>query len=551
MRNAAAVRLRSRDRSRLRSLRATVAMMIGSGVAGTLLLTASPAWAIADFPPLTEQEKIGQRIFRSGVGQQPITATVSAGQVVPSSGDFACQRCHGEDGAGQREGGVLVPSIRLPDLTAPLSGTRPSGRSHPAYAAATIGAALRVGVDPAGQSLHALMPRFRMSDSDMADLLAYLGRLGNEPVAGVESGSVRVAMLRPESGPLAEGGRSVETLLRAMFEDINDRGGVYGRKILLTTLAYDPFDRSLAAKRVAELIETGQVFCFVGSVGLQSNDLISKAIAAAGVPVIAPATPALVDATEDRGNVYTVLPGFDTQAKVMVDFVAERSAPRIARIAVVSTADDEGKRLAAAARRQVEKRQMALVAAIALPPQGLDERHWQELLASRADAILYLGGVDDSTRLAARLQDSDWQPMTVGSAERMAGGMIHWGRMPRLAQRFFAAALIDGQEPEPAAARRFGALVRPDQAAVRHLGLLWAAYSGVELLEHALRLTGRQLTKQRLTGSLDRIERFHAGVFPEITFSNYRREGTRGSRIIAAIAESGRWREARGWREPQ
>lgn len=156
--------------------------------AALLLLAAVP-------PPDPE---LGRRIYREGVsgGAQP-----------------ACASCHRRSGFGTSEGGVYVPRVTGPALFRPRQLRRADlfrnlyqelqtslydarvrdPRLRPAYTPETLAAAVREGRDPAGRALAPLMPRYRLSEEEMAALTAYLQGLSAAPSPGVDGETIHFA----------------------------------------------------------------------------------------------------------------------------------------------------------------------------------------------------------------------------------------------------------------------------------------------------------------------------------------------------------------------
>jgi len=66
-------------------------------------------------------------------------------------------------------------------------------RERPAYTRETLAAALREGHDPAGRVFDSPMPRYRLSDGELDDLLAYLRTLAAEPAPGIEENAFHFA----------------------------------------------------------------------------------------------------------------------------------------------------------------------------------------------------------------------------------------------------------------------------------------------------------------------------------------------------------------------
>lgn len=123
----------------------------------------------------------GQQIFYTGATDSgPIPRTIAGGGMtgLGMMGNVACVDCHGEDGRGGRVGmmfgSVDIPDIRYSTLSKPRSE---EGTTIPAWTEGDIARAIRDGVEPNGQSLRAPMPRWAMTDAEIADVISYLKEL--------------------------------------------------------------------------------------------------------------------------------------------------------------------------------------------------------------------------------------------------------------------------------------------------------------------------------------------------------------------------------------
>ena len=192
------------------------------------LLFALPAGA----RELTPEELRGRQIYRTGESPsgQPITAAVGVEDLELPATALPCMSCHGRDGRGKAEGGVRPSNLQWDALTKPYSVPDGTGRQHPPYTPALLKRAIAMGVDPAKQRLHLAMPRYRMSMSDAGDLIAYLRRIGNDPDPGIADTSISVGMLLPASATAD----AIRDALQAHFESVNEAGGIFGRRIVLT-----------------------------------------------------------------------------------------------------------------------------------------------------------------------------------------------------------------------------------------------------------------------------------------------------------------------------
>jgi len=139
-------------------------------------------WALA-VPPASDGtiSSAGQLIYYTGASESgPIPRTVAGGGMMGRGMmvNIACVDCHGDDGRGGRIGmmfgSVDIPDIRYSILTSPRSE---DGTTVPAWSDRDIARAIRDGVEPDGQNLKAPMPRWDMTDAEVADVIAYLKEL--------------------------------------------------------------------------------------------------------------------------------------------------------------------------------------------------------------------------------------------------------------------------------------------------------------------------------------------------------------------------------------
>ena len=121
----------------------------------------------------------------------------------------ACVGCHRPSGLGNFEGGLAVPPIAGPTLFKPLDRDtagffRASARYRirPAYDEASLARLLRTGITPDGVTLHAAMPRLRITDAQLADLAAYLRGLSAAASPGLTHDEVYLATIStPDADP--------------------------------------------------------------------------------------------------------------------------------------------------------------------------------------------------------------------------------------------------------------------------------------------------------------------------------------------------------------
>lgn len=165
----------------------------GATLAGSVLLAAATLAACGAMGP--GMHGVDQREFASNGERIYFTATNNAGDVIAydggpgggmMGGSLACVSCHGPAGRGGRVT-LMMQTFNAPDITWPaLTGAHEETgeMEHPPYTEETVKRAITQGVDPAGHPLDAVMPRWRLTDRDLEDLVTYLRTLGGAAAVG-------------------------------------------------------------------------------------------------------------------------------------------------------------------------------------------------------------------------------------------------------------------------------------------------------------------------------------------------------------------------------
>ncbi len=125
-----------------------------------------------------------QRTFASNGERIYFTGTSStSNQVISVSGGHhhmrmhggGCVTCHGEN----REGGAIMwpwfwetaPALTRDSL---LGDHQDDGHTHAVYDVESLKLAITDGINPAGEPLNDLMPRWQMAEQDLQDLVEFL-----------------------------------------------------------------------------------------------------------------------------------------------------------------------------------------------------------------------------------------------------------------------------------------------------------------------------------------------------------------------------------------
>lgn len=499
---------------------------------------------------MSDAEKRGKRIYMEGKGRHKVSAfLLSAGIRAPGAG-FPCINCHLAGGTGQLEGGVQSADITWVNLTKEFSGRRPSGRSHPPYDEESLMTAITSGLDPSGNELDPAHPRFEMDREDLSDLVAYIKVMDREPAPGVSDNEVRVGILLPEKGPLAEAGREVQSLLSGYFAELNARGGLYSRSIVLVPLPFDPYREDGALSEARKPVESGDVFCFLANVGGQAGDNAARYLASQRVPVLVPLLSAPESASGSDRYTFHIFAGIRDQAMVMVDFLSERLGKPGKRLGLLYAEDGSGRAGAEGTKEQMKKYGIALAVEESFFPGTFSAatvvRRFRE---KTVDAVLYFGGPREATAFAEEAERLSWRPLFLAPAT-MAGNVTASIPSGFLGYVYLASPF----EPPDPYSRKMAEFLRLGEkygVGRKHLTFQYLAYSGAILLEEGLKRSGKGVTRETFVDTIGNVWKFETGVTPPLTYNPNRRSGATGAAILGVDKDTRRLAPAAPWREPR
>jgi mono/diheme cytochrome c family protein len=289
-------------------------------------------------------------------GESPSGREISAlvGELDVPASTVTCAGCHGARAEGKTEGGVTAGNLTWANLSKPYGHTHPTGRKHGPFDEAAFARALADGIDPADNTMLNAMPRFKMSPEDVADLIAYVKRIEDDRDPGISDAAVRVGTVLPSKGALAELGAAMRDVLNAFFDDVNNKGGIYNRRVELQ-LAESGGDAAQTAEGARKLVHEGQVFALVGGLSAGADRELASLAREDEVPFVGPST--LLPQTGFGANryIFYLLPGMAEQARALVNFNSQRKTNAKSSVALVYSEGEIGGAAAAAVEEQCKK----------------------------------------------------------------------------------------------------------------------------------------------------------------------------------------------------
>jgi len=363
----------------------------------------------------------GQRMYREGLlpSGEPVRAT-AVGDVAISGAQATCMSCHRRSGFGSVEGNEVVPPVVGPILydtgdprtdafktnLGRMASSGPKPTLRPAYDDETLARAIRDGVDSGDRTLDPLMPRYRLSDVQVAQLVTYLKTLSDAPSPGVTETEFHFATVF--AGPVSPQQRTaVLKVFKAYFADMNGLTRNEKEHVGRGTWYHEWKDKSYRQWRLhvwdlegppeswREQLEARYrdqpVFALIGGVGASDWSPVHRFCADNEIPCVLPHTDLPVVADGDFYNVY-FSKGLTLEAEALARHLASTGVLTSGRTVLQIYRSDPRSAVPAAALRRaladlgfdgfVEHRLQ--------DPEVPGADFWQDLLARQRPDVLIL-----------------------------------------------------------------------------------------------------------------------------------------------------------------
>jgi ABC-type branched-subunit amino acid transport system substrate-binding protein len=481
-------------------------------------------------------EKQGREIYRGSKGPSTdqVVAVMGKDRVEVPASIVPCVGCHGHDGLGRAEGGVIPSNIAWDVLSKPYPVKRADGREHPPYDERSLKRAFTMGIDPGGNELDLSMPRYRMPHKAAEALVAYLKILGSKPDPGVDDTRVRLGVILPPAGPLNGMGDVIRQVLSAYADRISRRGGIYGRRVEMVFLVPPPPpDARLEAIR--SFLERDDIFALTASFLSGADQAVASLVQELEVPLLAALNLHPFETVTFHRYMFAIGPGLGEQARASLEFAADELRG-LARRAVVAYARELGlarvaQEVLAQGARQGPK---TLWSSIQMVDYGsvLDVKEFaQNQKRLGTDVVFFLGAGADALALLREARKLDWQPYLFLFSPLLGTGVL--GELGEHADRVF---LSFPAWPSQGAKRQdslYGELSDRYGLPRQHLSIQLTALGAAAVTSEALRRSGRNLTREKLVDILEGLDGYETGLIPRISYDPNRHIGALGGYVVS------------------
>lgn len=372
--------------------------------------------------------------------------------------------------------------------------------------------------------------------------------LAGHPAFGGEQGvaedSIKVGASLDMTGPIAFVGKSVADGMNVYFSAINDEGGIHGRKIM-QVVEDNGYKPSRAAASVVKLNDRDKVFAIVGTAGTPTTLAMIPALERMKLPLVGTGSFSPKLAHPPKKYVFHLLTNYNEQMRIGLDYIVKDLGVKKPKLGMIYQDDDFGKHCLEGLKKQAKVYDIPIIATATYKRGAIDFNPQVVRMMKAGVEYCFLATIYRETagvlKEAAKL---GWKPTFMVSAA--ASDPITLRLSGSAADGLLGVAvgeLLESQRPGwkkyLERTKKYG---KAKPAFYHSVGYLYA-----EVFCEGLRLTGRDLTREKFVKAMEKIKAFNTGVGPNITFGPNLRSGAHSAFIVKANAKKGQFEKLTEW----
>lgn len=342
---------------------------------------------------------------------------------------------------------------------------------------------------------------------------------------GVYQDKVVIGSFQALSGPYAVIGQEMTKGMKAYFNWINKRGGVYGRKIELI-VADDQLNPAKTVVEVKRLVEQDKVFALVGGLGTYGCLAVMDYVEQNKVPFVYQGSGASQLVLPPKKYIFAVQPDYTLEGALIAKYVAEIS--KFKNPAIVYMNNDVGLEGYAAFKQELAKYKMTPSVEISYNPADTDYSGLViRLVDKNPDVVVVYGLLTDTVRWVKTIKDyglnskiittyANADPSFMTLAGKYAEGVIFTGWVP-LATPDRPEFVRDYQRAVSIYQETYAKEI-PSSYAV-------AGFIAAEVFTEGLVRAGKNLTREGLVKALESFNNWNGILSKDITWGPNLRRG--------------------------
>ncbi len=348
-----------------------------------------------------------------------------------------------------------------------------------------------------------------------------LAAAGAASAQGVTDSTILLGQSVALTGPAQQLGLDMRLGASLYFDQVNARGGVNGRKIVLKTLD-DGYEATRAAENTRKLINEERVFALFGYVGTPTSQASLPIFTEARVPFVGPFTGAELLRTPVNPYIFNVRASYWDETEAIVQHLTAMS---VNKIAVFYQNDAYGLAGLTGVERALKKRGLEIVAKGTVERNTVEvKKAIEEINKVQPQAVVMISAYKSCAAFIKEMKKAGanptfWNVSFVGS-KALAKELDKEGRGVQISQ--VVPFPWDGSVPVVKEYQRL--LAENAKGEQPGFGTL-EGYIAAKVMVEGLRRAGRNLTRDGFIRAMETIQDYDVGGF-KVTFGPGRRSGS-------------------------
>jgi branched-chain amino acid transport system substrate-binding protein len=387
-------------------------------------------------------------------------------------------------------------------------------------------------------------------------ILAALFFLGGGVIhaeTGVTGDTIKIGVVSDLTGPTAIGGIGMADGITSYFNELNEKGGIHGRKVqvIVEDCAYSPAKAVAAAKK---LMTKDQIFALVSPWGTAPTTALFPIAKKENIP-IAPACSLATSIYQPlKKNVFAVGTNYVDQSLLIVDYIIKDLKVKQPKIALFCQDDDWGRDHYKGLEIAQKKYNLPPVAMESYKYDAVDfKTQVINLMRKKPDFVILASAIKSGAGFLKEAYKLKWKPTFIGSNTlgfiptlKLAGA---YGK-GLLVLNIFAmpGEDIPGMKRLIAASKKyFGDKWMPATAKI-HPYYVYGWINAMVFTEGAKR-AGKELTREGLVKALEGIKGFDPeGLMGPVSYSSTSHGSPGFARMTKGDPESAKFVPLTEWR---
>ena len=352
--------------------------------------------------------------------------------------------------------------------------------------------------------------------------------------------AIRVGMSGPFSGGLSLLGQSVRDGVEVAFAEINEQGGVGGRKLqfIAEDDGYEPM-RTIASAR--KLVEQDKVVALLAVTGTAPSAALLPFVTESKTPMLFPYAFSHSLTTPVKRDVFTTLPEVRVQMVVLANYILKEL--KHTKVAAIYQNDDFGQDAVAGLEERFGRDKMPLTKL----PFDRGTTNFSGVVAQAKDAgvqhVVFLGIPKDAALVMREANNLGWKPQFSG--HNALGDPQTFQLAGPLAEGAIAIAVMEPLDSDKPAVKAFIAAQTKYKPNTKPTTYSMHGYQSGKILAEVLKRSGGKTDEPSIVSALESLKAFDTGLMAPISFSADQHAGSLSGAIMKA--EGGKWKIISGW----